>query len=118
MWLPTQGQVNAATRHIASAISGGILVFGLSTKINPDTVNKIISAMGPIINDVVTLIGLVGPIIAGYYASKSASPTAQAAAVGSSAETVVKPAPGGTATVTIKDPAMAAAALDAQKKAV
>lgn len=103
MWLPTQAQVNAATRHIASAIGGGILVFGLSTKIDPATVTNIIGAAGTVINDVIVLIGLVSPLIAGYYASKSASPASQAASI-------TKTEPG---TIVVTTPEIAKATPDA-----
>lgn len=89
MWLPTQAQVNAATRNVASAVGGAILMFGLSTKIDPGTVNSIITATGTVINDLVVLIGLVGPVVAAYFASKSASPNAQADAVAASGAVVV-----------------------------
>lgn len=117
MWLPTQAQVNAASRHAASFAGGAIMVFGLSTKIDVNTVNQVIAATGTAVNDIILLVGLASPLLAGFFASKSASPTAQAAAIGANGATVVKPAPGGGATVTITDPAMASAALDAQKKA-
>lgn len=116
MWLPSQAQVNAFTRNVASGIGGAVLMFGLSTKVDIATVNSIISATGTVVNDIVVLIGVASPFIAGYFASKSASPTGQAAAIGASDSTTVKPAPGGGATVTITDPAMASAALAAQNK--
>ena len=78
MNLPTQSQVNAATRNIASAAGGAILMFGLATKVDPDTINSIIAATGTLVNDAIVLIGLVGPIIASWYASHSATPVAQA----------------------------------------
>lgn len=117
MNLPTPAQVNAAARHAASFAGGAILMFGLSTKINVDTVNQIIAATGTLVNDAVVLIGLLSPIVMAVIASRSASPASQAASIGANQSTVVEPAPGGTATVTINDPAMATAALDAQKKA-
>jgi hypothetical protein len=87
MWLPTQAQVNAATRHAASFAGGAILMFGLSTKIDPETVKNIINSLGTAVNDIVVIIGLVSPLIAGYFASKSASPVAQAQAVAATAST-------------------------------
>lgn len=89
MWLPTQGQVNAATRNIASAVGGAILMFGLSSKINVNAVGQVIAATGTIVNDAVVLIGLVSPLVAAYYASRSASPTAQAKAVTAAGAIVV-----------------------------
>jgi predicted Kef-type K+ transport protein len=89
MWLPTRDQVNAAARHAASFAGGAILVFGLSTKINVETVNQIIAATGTVVNDMIVLAGLISPLVAGYFASKSASPTSQAAAVAATGAKVV-----------------------------
>src|SRR4051812_10134889 len=116
MWLPSQAQVNAFTRNLASGIGGAGLMLGLSSKIDRAAIGQLISAAGTVVNDLVIFITLATPIVAGFFASKSASPTAQAAAIGASDATSVKPAPGGGATVTITDPAMASAALAAQNK--
>jgi hypothetical protein len=89
MWLPSQAQVNAACRHIASAVGGAILVFGLSGKIDVNAVNQIITAAGTVVNDVVILIGLVSPMIAAYFASKSASTQSQAAALAATGAKVI-----------------------------
>lgn len=77
MNLPTQAQVNAATRHAASFAAGAIAMFGISTKIDPQTVVAIINSLGTLTNDAVTLIGLVTPLIAAWFASRSASTAAQ-----------------------------------------
>lgn len=80
MWWPAPSQVNAATRHIASFAGGAILMFGLSTKFDPETVKAIINETGTVVNDLGLLVGLVTPLLAGYFASKSAGPVAQAKA--------------------------------------
>jgi hypothetical protein len=64
-------------------------MFGLGTKINPDTVNAIITTSGALVNNVITLAGLISPIVAAYFAAKSASPASQAAAVARSGGVVV-----------------------------
>lgn len=89
MDLPNSDQVNAAARHIASFAGGTIVMFGLGTKINPDTLTAIINATGTLVNDAVVLIGLLSPLIAGYFATKSASPVAQAAAVAATGAKVI-----------------------------
>ena len=89
MWLPTQAQVNAFTRNVASGIGGAVLMFGLSSKIDINAVNQIITAAGTVVNDAVVLIGIASPFIAGYFASKSASPKAQAVAVAATGALVV-----------------------------
>lgn len=81
MNLPTTNQVTAATRHVASFAAGAIAMFGLSTKINPDQVQVLITNVGTLVSDLVVVIGLVTPMIAGYMASRSASPASQLAAV-------------------------------------
>lgn len=81
MKLPTQDQVNAATRHLISALGGAIVMFGLSSKISIETVTIIINQLGSITNSVVLLLGIVTPIIAAYYAQKSAKPENQAASL-------------------------------------
>jgi hypothetical protein len=52
-------------------------MFGLSTKIDPATAQNIIAAMGTAINDILSLAGLVTPLVMGYLASRSASPASQ-----------------------------------------
>ena len=89
MNLPTQAQVNAAARNLASAAGGAVLLFGLSTKLDPTAVAAIINATGTLVNDVIVIIGLVSPVIAAFYASKTASPTSQAAAVAATGAIVV-----------------------------
>lgn len=91
MDLPSAAQVNAAARHVASFAGGAVVMFGLSSKINPDSLNAIINATGTLINDAIVLFGLISPLLAGYFASKSASPVAQAAAVAATGATVIAP---------------------------
>lgn len=93
MQLPTQAEVNAATRHLASFAGGVILAFGLSGKIDPQTVQNIIGAAGTLVNDGVILVGLVAPLVAGYFAKQSATPAAQASAVVQAAQAGTLPPP-------------------------
>jgi len=109
MNLPSQAQVNAATRHVASFAAGAITMFGLSAKIDPTTIVAIINSLGTLTNDAVVLIGLVTPLIAGYFASRSASTANQtASAIAADPKGVIAavnalPA----AAVTVSDPALA-----------
>ena len=116
MWLPTQAQVNAFTRNLASGAAGAVLLSGLGSKIATPALTQAIAAAGAVVNDVVVLITMATPIIAGLYASRTANPKAQAAAVGASASTIVEPGAGGTVTIKVLDPDMARAALDAQRQ--
>lgn len=77
MPLPTQAEVNAATRHIASFAGGAIVMFGLSTKVDPQTVQDIIMATGKLVSDLLVLAGLISPFTAAWYARRSATPDAQ-----------------------------------------
>ena len=56
-------------------------MFGLSTKIDPQTVVAIINSVGSLVNDSVLLIGLVTPFVSAWLASRSASTPSQTAAV-------------------------------------
>jgi hypothetical protein len=117
--LPTRGQLAAFGRHIASYAAGAVTVGVGLHFLSPDQGSQISSALTGIINGVESIVGGVATlasIFAGLYAAWTASPTSQAAAIGASPSSLVQPAPGGKATVTINDPAMASAALDAQKK--
>ena len=81
MNLPTQDQVNAVARHLVSFAGGAIVMFGLGSKIDAGTVNVIITTGGALVNNVITLVGVISPMVAAYFASKSASPASQAASV-------------------------------------
>lgn len=81
MNLPTQGQVNAATRHAASFAAGAIAMFGLQSKLDPQQITALINSLGAFTNDGITIIGIVTPLVAGWYASRSASLKNQIAAV-------------------------------------
>lgn len=80
MNLPTTAQVLAATRNAASFAAGAIAILGLSSKIDPNAAVSIINSAGTLVNDAVLLIGLVTPVVAAWFASRSASPDAQIAA--------------------------------------
>ena len=86
MNLPTKDQINAAARHAASFVSGAIVVFGLSKSFNPQQVADAINQLGTVASDVATLIGLISPIVAAYFAAKSASPQQQIASVAANPE--------------------------------
>ena len=79
MELSTQSQVLAATRNAASAAAGAILVFGLSSKIDPATATAIINSLGTVVSDVIVLVGLVTPVVTSLYAWWSASEKNQVA---------------------------------------
>lgn len=118
MNLPTQAQVSTAVRYAGTILGTAFAIFGLQAKgFDLDQVKGAIAALGTVVNDVVILIAALTPIIAAVKGISTSSPTGQAAAIGANPTTIVNATADGKATVTINDPAMASAALDAQKKA-
>jgi hypothetical protein len=118
MNLPTQAQVSTAVRYAGTILGTAFAIFGLQAKgFDLDQIKGAIAALGTVVNDVVILIAALAPILAAIKGISSSSAAGQAAAIGANSSTIVNAAPGGKATVLINDPAMASAALDAQKKA-
>ena len=82
MWLPTKAQVGSASRHAITIASTAAVIFGLQAKgVNVQDITATIQALGPFVNDLVTLIGTAGATYAMLKAAHSASPTSQAIAV-------------------------------------
>lgn len=118
MSLPTQAQVNTAARY-ASVIAA--TMFGLlnlqALGVTLDQIKAVIEALGSTVNSILTLLSAAAALYAAYKGVKGSSPTGQAASIGANTSTVVAAGPNGSAVVTIKDPAMASAAIAADKKA-
>jgi hypothetical protein len=90
MWLPTQGQVNTAGRYATAVAGTAIAIFGLQAKgITLDQAKAVIGALGPVVNDLVTLIGVLGTAYAAIKGVSSSSPTNQAAAVAATGAKVI-----------------------------
>lgn len=90
MWLPTQGQVATAGRYATAVAGTAITLLGLQSKgISLDQVKAVISALGPFVNDLVTLIGVLGTAYAAIKGVNSASPTSQAASVAATGAKVI-----------------------------
>ena len=81
MKLPTQGQVNAATRHLASFAAGAIAVFGLESKVDPSQMTALINGLGALSDDVISIVGIITPMVAALYAARASSPKSQIASV-------------------------------------
>lgn len=81
MPLPTTSQIASATRHVASFAGGAVAMFGLSKAIDPAKLQAAIEALGTLGQDLVTVIGLLTPIISGIIAWRSASLKSQMTAV-------------------------------------
>lgn len=117
MNLPTQAQVSTAIRYVGTIIGTAFTIFGLQAKgFDLDQIKAAINALGAVVNDLVILIAAVAPILATIKGISTSSDAGQAAAIGANQATKVEPKPDGSAVVTLP-PAMASAALDAQKKA-
>lgn len=118
--LPSAAQLAAFGRHVASYAAGAITVGVGLHFLTADQGTQISTAVAGIVNGVESIVGGVASLIAigsGLYAAWTASRTSQAAAIGANRSTVVNAAAGGKATVTLNDPVMAKAALEAQRKA-
>lgn len=90
MWLPTKGQVDAASRHAITAVSTAVAIFGLQAKgVDLQQAVAAIEALGSTVNDLVVLLSTAGVIYAGLKASHTASPTSQAKAVTAAGSVVV-----------------------------
>ncbi len=89
MPLPTTPEVNAIARNAASFASGIIGVLGLASKLPPDTIMAIATALGNVVNDVLLLVGVVTPLVTVYFARASATPAAQAQSVGETGALVI-----------------------------
>jgi hypothetical protein len=76
MDMPTKDEVNSALRHVYSVI-GTAAAIGVAIGLNPDevmTAVKAVHAIGDGLAEVVGGIGILIPLISGFYAAWSASP--------------------------------------------
>lgn len=90
MWLPTKSQVDAASRHLITVAGTVIALLGLQSKgFTLEQVTAAINSLGSVVNNIVLLIAALAPIYAGWKASRSASPKAQAVAVAATGALVV-----------------------------
>lgn len=118
MRLPTRNEVDTASRYAGTIAATAVAIFGLQAKgISLDQVKAVIAAMGDFVNTLLVLISTITPVYLAVKGIMSSSPSGQAALIGANASTIVNAVPGGKATVTINDPDMAKAALEAQKNA-
>lgn len=93
MWLPTRAQVDSASRHAITIASTAIVIFGLQAKgFDPAAVTAFIQSLGPIVNDMVTVIGAAGTVYAALKAAHSASPDSQGASLKATATGPASPA--------------------------
>jgi hypothetical protein len=88
MWLPSQDQVNAASRHAISVAGTAFVIFGLQAKgISLDQVKAAITALGSVVNDLIVLVGTLAPFYALLKAASTASHASQINAVQAIANT-------------------------------
>lgn len=82
MRLPTQSEVNAATRHVGTAVGVAVTIFGLQAKgIDMAAVKTVIESMGTTINTIIQLVAAIGVVYGGIQATRSASTSNQIAQV-------------------------------------
>lgn len=124
----TLARFYAAARNYASLGIGFAASIGVISvaqqKSMTDGLSDIVSGVSQIVHGAASiwqvLVVVGGPFVAAvlaWFAQRSAKGTSNAASLGANPSTEVVPAPNGGAVITVKDPAMASAALDAQKKA-
>jgi len=76
MWLPTKGQIDAASRHAITAAGVAVTIFGLQAKgVSMEQVTALISSLGETVNTLVQVIGAAGVLYGAVKAANSASPT-------------------------------------------
>lgn len=103
----TQDQIMGLLRQLLPVLGGIAVALGW---ISPETVASLTAKILAIAGPLAVLAGVVWSWVAN-------KPTSVAASMGANTSTVVTPAANGTATVTLMDPDMARAAIDAQKAA-
>jgi hypothetical protein len=118
MQMPSQAQINTAGRYAGAIAGTAFTIFGLQAKgISLDQVKLAISELGSVANDIILFTGTAVTLYGSIKGVLSSSSKGQAASIGANPSMIVEPAPNGTATVTITDPAAASAAIVAQQKA-
>src|SRR5690242_9549040 len=102
MNLPTQAQVNTATRY-GTAIAGTLFaILNLQALgVTLDQIKALIEALGSTANSVLGALSAGAALYAAYRGIKSSSNTGQAAAIGANKKTIVNPTSGGGAIITI-----------------
>jgi hypothetical protein len=76
MWLPTKGQVDAASRHAITAAGVAVTIFGLQAKgVSMEQVTALISSLGETVNTILQVVAAAGVLYGGIKAANSASPT-------------------------------------------
>lgn len=84
MNLPTSGQVIAAGRHVVTFVAGAATFAGAVHILNPDQAKSIVSGVTKVSEGLAEIFAVIGPIaavVSGFFASRSASPVHQAAAL-------------------------------------
>lgn len=79
--MPTPGQWVAAMRHVGTFAAGIVTAFGLTKSVSPEAIQAAFDALGQLGEDLIKLVGILTPVVMTIWASRSASPKAQIAAV-------------------------------------
>lgn len=75
MWLPTKGMVDAAKRHVITAVGVAVTIFGLQAKgVSMDQVTTLINALGDTVTTVLQVVAAVGVLYGGIKAASTATP--------------------------------------------
>lgn len=82
MWMPTKPQIDAASRHVITAVGVAVTIFGLQAKgVDMNQVKVVIESMGATVNTIIQLVAAAGVLYGGIKAANSASPVNQIASV-------------------------------------
>jgi len=75
MWLPTKGQVDAAKRHVITAVGVAVTIFGLQAKgVSMEQVTPLINALGDTVTTILQVIAAIGVLYPALKAASTASP--------------------------------------------
>lgn len=93
MWLPTKPQVDAASRHVITAVGVAVTIFGLQAKgVDMNNVKALIESLGNTINTLIQLVAAAGVLYGAVKAANSASPANQGASLAATATGGASPA--------------------------
>jgi hypothetical protein len=75
MWLPTKGMVDAAKRHVITAVGVAVTIFGLQAKgVSMENATALINALGDTATTILQVIAAAATIYGGIKAASTATP--------------------------------------------
>ncbi len=75
MWLPTKGMVDAAKRHVITAVGVAVTIFGLQAKgVSMENATALINALGDTATTLLQVVAAAGVLYGGIKAASTATP--------------------------------------------